>query len=252
MFEWSLIESTALKTSTQTKWYFLGTMAVYATLILNAIVASILLVNPQLREQFISQSLMAPPPPPAPAPVRHHGLLVEKNVIRIPEGFVAPTQTPEILPLPDVSVMTVAIGGKGSVLGGLPGDIDWSLRGGALDGTLGGIAGLIEPPPRQPKKEEKQQEPPRRVSLGVLQGSAIRKVQPVYPPMARATRVQGQVQIEVVIDVDGSVIQATVIDGHPFLQRAALEAAQQWKFRPTLLSGEPIKVTGILIFRFSL
>jgi protein TonB len=86
----------------------------------------------------------------------------------------------------------------------------------------------------------------------VLQGNAIRKTQPVYPPIARATRVQGQVQIEVVIDVDGSVIQATMIDGHPLLRQSALEAAQHWKFRPTLLSGEPIKVTGILIFNFTL
>jgi protein TonB len=42
------------------------------------------------------------------------------------------------------------------------------------------------------------------------------------------------------------------VEGHPLLRQAALEAAQQWKFRPTLLSGAPIKVTGVLIFNFKL
>ena len=121
-----------------------------------------------------------------------------------------------------------------------------------IGGVLGSVAGPVEAPPPPPPKEEPKKEPPRRVSGGVLQGNAIRRVQPIYPPIARAARVQGSVQIEVVIDEEGNVISATVVDGHPLLRQAALEAAQQWKFRPTLLSGQPIKVTGILIFNFKL
>jgi protein TonB len=60
------------------------------------------------------------------------------------------------------------------------------------------------------------------------------------------------VSIEVVIDESGNVISTTIVEGHPLLRQAALEAAQQWKFRPTLLSGAPIKVTGVLIFNFKL
>jgi len=120
-----------------------------------------------------------------------------------------------------------------------------------VGGVLGGVAGPVEAPPPPPPKEEKK-EPPRRVSQGVLQGNAIRKVTPVYPAIARAARVQGTVQVEVVIDEEGNVISAQVIEGHPLLRQAALEAAWQWKFRPTLLSGEPIKVTGVLIFNFKL
>jgi protein TonB len=58
--------------------------------------------------------------------------------------------------------------------------------------------------------------------------------------------------VEVVIDESGSVATANVVDGHPLLRQVSLEAALQWKFRPTLLSGQPIKVTGVLIFNFRL
>jgi protein TonB len=93
---------------------------------------------------------------------------------------------------------------------------------------------------------------PRRVSGGVLQGNAIRRAQPTYPQIARTARVAGPVEVEVVIDESGHVISANIVEGHPLLRQAALEAAAQWKFRPTLLSGVPIKVTGILVFNFRL
>lgn len=91
-----------------------------------------------------------------------------------------------------------------------------------------------------------------RVSGGVLPGNAIRRVRPVYPARARGARASGQVHVEVVIDESGNVISASVVRGHWLLRQAALEAARQWKFRPTLLNGAPIEVTGVLIFNFTL
>jgi TonB family protein len=91
-----------------------------------------------------------------------------------------------------------------------------------------------------------------RVSGGVLQGTAIRKVQPPYPPIAKAAKASGAVQVQILISETGEVIEAVVISGHPLLRDAALQAARQWLFKPTELSGVPVKVQGILTFNFTL
>jgi TonB family protein len=90
------------------------------------------------------------------------------------------------------------------------------------------------------------------VSGGVLQGNAIKRVQPPYPPIAKAARASGPVQVQIIISETGEVIEASVISGHPLLRDAALEAARQWLFKPTELSGAPVKVQGILTFNFTL
>jgi TonB family protein len=90
------------------------------------------------------------------------------------------------------------------------------------------------------------------VSGGVLQGKAIKKVQPPYPPTARAARASGAVQVQITISEIGAVIEANAITGHPLLRSAAIDAARQWVFAPTELSGTPVKVQGVLTFYFTL
>src|SRR5215510_2879980 len=99
-----------------------------------------------------------------------------------------------------------------------------------------------------------QTDPPKivRKAGGVLQGSAIARVEPVYPPLAKAARVSGAVVVEVTIDGKGDVIAAQAISGHPLLKDAAVAAARDWKFAPTQLSGVSVKVIGTLTFNFSL
>lgn len=95
-------------------------------------------------------------------------------------------------------------------------------------------------------------EPPKiiRKSGGVLQGSATKRVEPVYPPLAKAAKVSGAVVVEVTIDETGKVIEARAISGHPLLKDSAVEAAREWTFSPTQLSGVPVKVIGTLTFNF--
>lgn len=90
------------------------------------------------------------------------------------------------------------------------------------------------------------------ISGGVLQDNAIKKVQPPYPPIARAANVSGAVQAQITISEAGEVIEAVIVSGHPLLRDAALQAARQWVFKPTELSGVPVKVQGILTFNFTL
>lgn len=105
---------------------------------------------------------------------------------------------------------------------------------------------------QEPQREEPQ--PPKivRKSGGVLQGSATTRVEPTYPPLAKAARVSGPVVVEVTVDEQGSVIAARTISGHPLLKDAAVGAARQWTFKPTLLEGQPVKVIGTITFNFNL
>ena len=92
----------------------------------------------------------------------------------------------------------------------------------------------------------------QRVSGGVLSAKAVNKVQPQYPATAKTAGVQGAVQVAITVNEKGEVITEEVIGGHPLLKDAAAEAAHLWKFQPTELQGQPVKVQGILTFNFTL
>jgi TonB family protein len=85
-----------------------------------------------------------------------------------------------------------------------------------------------------------------------LSGKAIKKVQPKYPPIAKAAGAQGPVSVQIVINEAGDVESAKAIAGHPLLQQAAVDAAREWRFSPTKLSGNPVKVAGTISFVFAL
>jgi TonB family protein len=86
--------------------------------------------------------------------------------------------------------------------------------------------------------------------VGVIDGIALNPIQPEYPQAAKNAKVAGIVSVQVVIDEKGSVISATPTSGHSLLHGAAVQAAYQSRFPPTLISGIPIKITGILNYTF--
>lgn len=87
---------------------------------------------------------------------------------------------------------------------------------------------------------------------GVLNGKAISKPAPVYPTQAVMAQASGPVVVFVRVDECGIVIAAKAVSGHPLLQEAAEQAAWGWRFTPTLLSGQPVGVTGTITFNFLL
>lgn len=88
------------------------------------------------------------------------------------------------------------------------------------------------------------------ISGGVLNGKAISLPAPDYPAIAKQAKATGTVVVQVTIDENGSVIIAHATSGHPLLQGSAVAAARQAKFSPTLLMGEPVKVTGVIVYNF--
>ncbi|MFY9223693.1 MAG: energy transducer TonB [Blastocatellia bacterium] len=91
-----------------------------------------------------------------------------------------------------------------------------------------------------------------RRSEGVLRNNAINKALPQYPALAKTAEVEGDVVVEITVDEEGSVTVARVISGHPLLQASSIAAAKQWTFNPTSIDGNPVKVSGVLTFRFAL
>ncbi len=92
----------------------------------------------------------------------------------------------------------------------------------------------------------------KTISGGVLNGKAVNLVKPPYPAAAKAVRAGGAVNVQVTIDENGNVISASAVSGHPLLRAASVNAARQSKFSPTMLSGQAVKVTGIIVYNFTL
>jgi TonB family protein len=91
---------------------------------------------------------------------------------------------------------------------------------------------------------------PKESRAGILNGQALSLPRPDYPPIARVAHASGTVVVQVVIDESGKVISAAAVAGHPLLQGVSVAAAKQAKFTPTLLEGEPVKVTGVIHYNF--
>jgi protein TonB len=122
---------------------------------------------------------------------------------------------------------------------------DTGGTGGLSTGTGTAPVGGDDEAPPPPKKVV-----PKTVSGGVLNGKATSLPKPAYPAAARAVRASGTVTVQVTISENGSVISASAVGGHPLLQSAAVSAARGARFSPTLLSGQPVKVTGVITYNF--
>jgi len=137
----------------------------------------------------------------------------------------------------------------GGVAGGVPGGVP----GGQMDGVIGGVlagvmntgARLIAPPTGKPGA-------PMRVGGRIRPPKVIVQTYPEYPTLARQARIQGQVQIDAILDEQGNVADMRVVSGPPLLHQAALDALKKWKYEPTYLNDRPISVELIVTITFHL
>jgi TonB family protein len=89
-----------------------------------------------------------------------------------------------------------------------------------------------------------------KISLTVLNGKALSLAKPSYPAQARAAHASGVVAVWISIDETGKVISASAVSGHVLLRPVAVEAAKLARFSPTMLNGQPVKVTGIITYNY--
>ncbi len=108
----------------------------------------------------------------------------------------------------------------------------------------------VEPPHIAPQAQQEKR--PVKVSEGVLQAQLVSRIEPRYPPLALGTRQSGTVVLHAIISRDGHITALEVVSGSPFFVQAALDAVRQWRYRPTMLNGEPVEVDTTITVIFQL
>src|SRR3979490_2472016 len=197
---------------------------VVVSMIAQTIFLAILILIPLIYTEALPKTMMAtllvapppphPPPPPRP-PGQTQGVHVKPQVHLMDAGKLV---QPKVIPKDIKIIKEDAPDVNAGMAGGVPGGVAGGSMGGVIGGVIGGMGGA--PPP------------PKRTATRIRQGGAVQaaklvnKVQPVYPPLARQTRISGTVRLHALISKSGSVESLEVISGHPLLVRAAMDAVQ--------------------------
>ena len=241
MFD-EMVLSSPHPTKTNKRW------TIFISLAFQTLFVAILILIPLIYTEALPKTMMAtmltappPPPPPPPPPAATPVVHVKPQVHLMDAGkLVQPKAIPH-----DVKIIKEdAPDMNAGMTGGVPGGVAGGSMGGVIGGVIGGMGGA--PPPPKPAQQRIRQGGSVQAAL------LVNKVQPVYPPLARQTRISGTVRLHAIISKSGSVESLEVISGHPLLVRAAMDAVQQWKYKPTLLNGEPVEVDTTIDVIFSL
>jgi periplasmic protein TonB len=204
---------------------------------LQAIAVGSLLVFSMLHVETLPQSqlvsrLIVPSQPPAEVHQAFHASshrLMSSRPIMLPSyepQGIAPEQASSAPPSVDIQSLRGNSGGVGVPFG----------AGNELD--------VVIPPPPVAAK-------PVRISR-MMEGNLIRRIEPMYPSLARQARIQDAVVLSAVISRDGMIERLQALNGQPMLEQAAIDAVRQWRYRPYLLNGEPVEVETQITVNFTL
>lgn len=273
MFD-KLIESDSKRAEFKARGrYFVVSTLVVGSLFLSAVMFSLFAAEIGLgSDEFELSSMLAPPPNDVPEPkepIQQEQQQAATNKIEVTTRQ-ANVQRPDELPAkPPTEISSepsktkarpygnfeVTDGPERDASYGAP-DTDWGTGsgtpGGAVAGTGTEDAAKTEKMPPLPVVVEPKAAAPRGpVSLGVINGIATSLPKPDYPAPAMLVRAEGNVSVQVTIDESGKVVSSKAVNGHPLLKGAAERAALNARFTPTFLSKVPVKVTGVIVYKFS-
>jgi len=251
-----LVESSSHKEDIARKGSFIGvTLLIYTVLLVGFFVAGI---DAHLAEQELElTTLVAPVPVPQqqkqPEQKQEAKPVKTEQNVDVRKELVADVAESR-LPPKEISAKASDVPpvrrGVTTVLGSADSNAAAPMPAGPGSGNVVAAPAKVniaeEPPP--PAATPTPRTAP--ISGGVLNGKAISLPKPQYPPIARAAHASGTVVVQVLIDENGSVVSAKAVSGHPLLQAVAVSAARQARFSPTKLSGQPVKVTGVIQYNF--
>jgi protein TonB len=256
MFD-NLVESSSHKDDITRKGSFIGiTALIYGVLMVAFFVAGIYWYDAHLGEMELElTTLVAPVPVPQqqkePEQKQEAKPVKQEQNVDVRRELIADVAESR-LPPKEVSAKASDIPpvrrGVTTVLGTADSSAAVAMPAGPGAGTVVAApkVNIEEPPPPEAKPTPRS----APISGGVLNGKAISLPKPPYPPIARAAHAAGTVVVQVLIDENGNVVSAHAVSGHPLLQAVAVSAAKQARFSPTKLSGQPVKVTGVIQYNF--
>ena len=262
MFD-KLIESTSEQADTRNRRnYFMVSSLIVGVLFVTAVVISIYAADYGLGNNSFELSMMLPPvemaaiEPETPRPQTQPAQSQTRE--ETPIRQVNMPRPDEIGPVPD-QISTVPNAeqarpnepfqiGPADTNPGIGNQTGPPSTGPAVVET----APVVQPQPIPLPVALDPPKPPPVKSGGVVNGIAKSLPMPVYPAIAKQVHVTGLVQVQVLIDESGKVISASAVSGHPFLRPAAEKAAWGARFSTTTLSGVPVKVSGVIVYNFTL
>lgn len=190
----------------------------------------------------------APPPPPASLPASRSAA-PKQSALSVEGKFLAPRVVPR-----QVARVTEEPGGNDLDSATLPGEgATGGVFGRVPGGQPGGVIGGVPSGPVAPLAHiDSAPRGPILVGGGVKRPRLIFAPDPVYPPLARHSKVSGAVVIDAVIDTQGNVVEMHPTSGNPLLLIAAMEALRHWRYEPTILGGQAYPVRLLVTITFEL
>lgn len=262
----NLVISATERRKQRTAKFFCGTAVFYMLSVAAAFAVSIVITDPNLADTSAHSVLMITPPlpepggPPRPAASRPRAQSERRNdptqvadlnrVVAVDPTLIRRANVSNGPPsLEDSRFDSNGSGGGGGEH--IPG-LNWGLSGNG--GGRGEATAPPKPidPPKPPAQSGPEDNRPLRVPSVVLQGKAVARHTPNYPPLAKQIRLEGSVSVEVIISPDGRVESARAVSGHDLLKSTAEEAARGWRFSPTFLNGTAVRVAGVIVFNFKM
>jgi periplasmic protein TonB len=216
--------------------------ALALSLLTQVLVLAALLLLPLVYTQVlpgvsVRSVLAAPAPPPVPPPPPRTPIRTSAKV-QVARVFSLPMLA--VHPLPATHVEPIAA---------TPPDVNAAETTG-VDPGVGIVMSSV--PSAAPAIHTKAAGGPVRIGGGVSEANLTHRVQPLYPPLARTTHVEGTVEFTATISKEGTIENLQLVRGHPLLVNAARKAILQWRYRPTLLNGEPVEVVTDIVVKFTL
>jgi protein TonB len=260
------------KQSRSLRLFFLGTATLVLTGCFSVFVWSIMAMEPVLTEDGLELSTLVAPvsipaaEPPKPEPVQEQQqqqpakseMASRQSLMERVEDSKTIPDTVSVTPntqraLPKSGAVKVSPGPETDGIysttpgRGAGGDPNLAVKPGAVARKIDDVdeAPLMEKKPAEVKK------PVTIVHSSVINGKATSLPKPFYPPSAISINAAGEVNVQVTLDEAGNVISAKAVSGHILLRQSAEQAARNAKFSPTILNGQRVKVTGLIVYRFS-
>jgi protein TonB len=209
---------------------------------------------PEAMVAFVAVAPAPPPPPPPPPPAA----TATKPATPWPSPRPTPSapKTSPSLEVParvepppaEASIDELAAAGntEGGIERGVPGGVAGGVLGGVLGGVIGGMLDAPPPPPPPP------QSAPIRTGGELKAPALIKRVPPVYPPLAVSAEIEGTVILEATVGKDGRVEDVRVLRSVGVFDRAAINAVRQWEYAPLLLNGTPERFILTVTVSFNL
>src|SRR5437588_5379887 len=202
MFEEMVISSPNPK-KTSKPW------TVFLSMVFEVAFLGILILIPLIYTEALPKTMMAtmltappPPPPPPPPPVQAQVVHIKPQVHLMDAGKLV---QPKVIPKDVKIIKEDAPDVSQGMTGGVPGGVAGGSMGGVIGGVIGGMGGA--PPPPKPTQQRIRQ------GGAVQAAKLVNKVQPVYPPLARQTRISGTVRLHALISKSGAVESLEVLSG---------------------------------------